>query len=80
MTNTANQQQTTNAEGGGVGNQQVTGASGGTANQQMEESKNLMNNSNVAAMGDKSRYVTMHDEFRSLLDAGASDEEDDEDG
>ena len=48
----------------------------------MEESKTLAaNNSSAvaAAMGDRSRYVTLHDEFRSLLDAGASDDEEDDD-
>ena len=74
MINTANQQQNANIDGAG-GNQQTAGG----ANQQMEESKNLANNSNVAAMGDNSRYVTLHDEFKSLLDAGASDEEENDD-
>ena len=74
MLNTANQQQNANIDGIG-GNQQTAGG----ANQQMEESKNLANNGNVAAMGDNSRYVTLHDEFKSLLDAGASDEEENDD-
>jgi len=30
-------------------------------------------------MGDRGRYVNLHDEFKTLLDAGASDEEDDDD-
>ena len=70
MINTANQQQNANIDGVG-GNQQTAGG----ANQQMKESKNLANNSIEAAMGDNSRYVTLHEEFKSLLEAGASDEE-----